>query len=74
MFKKLGGLICVYKPPDTDISEILGNLKYAIVKGINELPCRAVGKMVKINEENNQPSIVNNLADSVEALGPRYIR
>lgn len=76
VYKKLNGLICIYKPPDYDLEEIVNKLKYTFVHGINQLPCRPVEKIVKINDDSPQhePMIVNNLADSVEAVGPRYIR
>ncbi len=77
VYKKLNGLICIYKPPDYDLVEIVNKLKYACVHGINLLPCRPIEKIVKIDESSenkNEPIIVDNLADSVEAIGPRYIR
>jgi hypothetical protein len=77
VFKNLKGLICLYKPPDYDVIEIINKLKYSFVHGINLLPCRPVEKMVKIDETSGkmlEPVIADNLADSVEAVGPRYIR
>ncbi len=78
VFKRLTGLLCLYKPPDMDLAEIENKLKYVFNRGINEMPCRPAEKIVKIDgstsDARKSALIVDNLADTVEAIGPRYVR
>ena len=64
LFKKINGLISIYKPPSMELGEIVDKLKYTFVSKINEMPCRPIEKIVKIDEETDQVYIAPNLADS----------
>ena len=64
IFHKINGLICIYKPPSMKLNEVSQKLKYMFVKTLNDLPCRSIKKMVKIDDENNKIYITKNLADS----------
>ena len=72
-FQKLSGLLCLYKPPDVDLIEVMRKLKHGFVKGINELPSRPVQEIVKFNERTNSAYLELNTADTIQALGHRYI-
>jgi len=68
IYKSLNGLFCIYKPPDMDLLEIHKKLKFKLVNGINELPCRPIKKIVKFDEITNEPYVERDYADSVEGL------
>lgn len=64
IFNRLNGLIAVYKPADMNIEEIKSKLKYLFAQSLNDMPCRPIEKMVKIDEDNNSIYITENMADS----------
>jgi hypothetical protein len=68
IFKSLNGVFCIYKPPDMDLLEIHKKIKFKLVNGINELPCRPIKKIVKFDEITSEPYVENDYADSVEGL------
>ena len=65
-FRRLNGLFCFYKPPDMDLYDVFGRLRQYLVSGINELPCRPIENIVKVDDESDQICIRKNFADSVE--------
>lgn len=75
VYKSLSsGIFSIYKPPDMDLLEISKKIKYKLVNGINELPCRPIEKIVKFDKINNEPYIGINLSDSVEGLFKRFLK
>jgi hypothetical protein len=64
IFNKINGLICIYKPPGMKLADITQKLKHMFVKSLNEMPCRPMEKMVKVDDENEKIYITRNLADS----------
>jgi hypothetical protein len=74
VYKNLSsGIFSIYKPPDMDLIEISKKIKYKLVNGINELPCRPIEKIVKLDKMNNEPYIGINLADSVEGFFHKFL-
>jgi hypothetical protein len=65
-YSNLKGLFCIYKPPDMDLLEVQRKLKYMLVKGMNQLPCRPVESIVKIDENTKEAYLEKNLADTVQ--------
>ena len=69
IYKSLSkSVFSIYKPPDMDLLEIHKKLKFKLVNGINELPCRPIKKIVKFDEITNEPYVEKDYADSVEGL------
>ena len=74
VYKSLSnGIFSIYKPPDLDLLEISKKIKFNLMKGINELPCRPIQKIVKFDNITNEPFIGRNYADGVEGIS-RKIR
>lgn len=67
-FQKLNGLLCVYKPPDVNLLEIIRKIKLGFVKGLNEAPARPVQEIVKFDDINRSVYLETNRADTVEGL------
>lgn len=67
-YSKLKGLFCIYKPPDMDLLDVYKKLKFHLVDGLNNEPCRPVEDIVKIDDETNQIFVAKNPADSVEGF------
>ena len=74
IFRNLNGVFCVYKPPDMDLIEVLRKVKTTLLKGINDLPCRPIEKIVKIDEQTNKLYIGRNMSDSVEGDSRKFWR
>ena len=73
-FQKINGLLCLYKPPDIDLIEIMRKIKLGFVKGINEIPSRPVQEIVKFDDINNTVYLQHNQADTVEGVFSNYIK
>lgn len=67
-FQKLSGLLCLYKPPDVDLIEIMRKLKYSFVKGINDLASRPTQQIVKFNDSTNSVYLETNSADTIQGF------
>ena len=65
-FQKLNGLLCIYKPPNTNLIEIIRKIKLGFVKGLNEIPTRPVQDIVKFDDSNNSVYLESNRADTVQ--------
>ena len=66
VYKNLNGIFSLYKQPDMDLVDLYDKIKYKLVKGVNELPCRPIQNIVKIDQKTNEPYVGINFADSVE--------
>ncbi len=72
-YEKLNGILCVYKPPELDSLEMIRKLKFAFLKGFNELPSRPVEHVVEFNKNLNSVDLVPNKADTIQGYQKKKI-